>query len=56
MLGVEALDEGRYRIAAERDVRELVARAAVDDGLLEHGAHRALEDVFLQLTRGGHAA
>lgn len=56
VVGVEAVGEGRYRIAAERDVREQIARVAVDHGLLELGAHRALEDVFLQLTRGDHAA
>lgn len=56
VLGVEDAGEGRFRIAAERDVREQIASVAVEDGLLELGAHRALEDVFLQLTRGENGA
>lgn len=56
VVGVEALGAGAWRIAADRDVREEVARAAVDDGLLELAAHRALEEVYLRLTRGEGAA
>jgi len=52
VVGVEPTGPGAWRIAADRDVREQVARAAVDDGLLELAAHRALEDVYLRLTRG----
>jgi ABC-2 type transport system ATP-binding protein len=50
--GVASVEEnaGHYTIRATRDVREEVARASVDAGLLELGSERRLEDVFLQLT------
>ena len=44
--------DGTLRVVADRDVREAVARVAVDFGLLELGAARSLEDVYLDLTRG----
>lgn len=43
-------DDGGLRIIANEDVREQVARAAVEFGLLELGAARSLEDVYLELT------
>jgi ABC-2 type transport system ATP-binding protein len=45
-------EQGKVRVESTRDVREQVAAAAVPYGLLELGAHRALEDVFLRLTEG----
>lgn len=56
VVAVQAEDDGRFRISAQRDIREDVARAAVDAGLLELGKQRALEDIYLQLTRGEDAA
>jgi ABC-2 type transport system ATP-binding protein len=56
----EVTDEGDGRLMVETstDVRPAVAAAAVPYGLLELGARRKLEDVFLQLTRdeGGSSA
>jgi len=49
---VSDLGDGKYTIAAGSDVREEVARRAVDAGLLELGASRALEDTYLKLTGG----
>jgi ABC-2 type transport system ATP-binding protein len=49
---VEAGLEGAYAVSADSDVREQVARVAVDGGLLELAANRGLEDVFLSLTGG----
>jgi len=51
--GVTAVAEeadGRMLVSATHDVREAVAHAAVDCGLLELGASRGLEDIYLQLT------
>ncbi len=53
VLKVEVSDGGDLVVGAERDVREAVARATVDAGLLELTGNRALEDVFLALTGGG---
>ena len=51
---VQLLAEGTYRVEATDDVRESVAACAVNFGLLEMGRDQAgLEDVFLNLTRGG---
>ena len=50
VLEVEPSVDGVYRVSASRDVREAVAAAAVPFGLLELGAQRRLEDVFLRLT------
>lgn len=50
--------EGGLRVVASADVRESVARIAVEFGLLELGAARSLEDVYLELTgqvQGGAA-
>jgi ABC-2 type transport system ATP-binding protein len=51
---VSVVDEGdgRLLVEAERDVREAVARVAVERGLLELGASEGLEDIYLQLTGG----
>jgi len=43
-------DGGVFAVEASADVREQVARVAVDWGLLELGSTRGLEDVFLKLT------
>lgn len=50
--GVDQIDgkDGHLTIVASRDVREEVARAAIDAGLLELGASQGLQDVFLRLT------
>jgi ABC-2 type transport system ATP-binding protein len=48
---VVAEEDGVYAITATRDAREDLAAAAVPHGLLELGARRGLEDVFLELTR-----
>lgn len=48
--GMSEADGGRVHVLADRDVREIVARAAVDFGLLEMRAEHGLQDVFLQLT------
>ena len=53
--GVEVGADGLYRVSTDDDVRERVARAAVDHGLLELGADQRLEDIYLRLT-GGSAA
>ncbi len=45
--------DGRFTVGASRDVREAIAGLAVSRGLLELGARRGLEDVYLQLTGGG---
>jgi ABC-2 type transport system ATP-binding protein len=45
-------ERGKIRVESTQDVREQVAAVAVPYGLLELGAHRALEDVFLRLTEG----
>jgi ABC-2 type transport system ATP-binding protein len=42
---------GAFLVKADRDVREAVASAAVRCGLLELAPQRALEEVFLALTR-----
>ena len=42
--------EGGLRVVASEDIREQVARAAVDFGLLELGSARSLEDAYLELT------
>jgi len=47
---VEPQPEGVYAVAASDDVREGVARAAIDGGLLELGGNLGLEEVFLSLT------
>ena len=48
----ELPEAGGYRIEADGDVREAVARLAVGCGLLELGMERVgLEEVFLRLTR-----
>lgn len=52
VVGVESTGDGAWRVAAQRDVREQVAQVAVGFGLLELSSHRALEDVYLRLTRG----
>lgn len=44
-----------YEIAAEQDVREQIATAAVSYGLLEMGQAEQLEDVYLRLTQEGEA-
>jgi ABC-2 type transport system ATP-binding protein len=51
---VVGLDEvGRFRVEAEADRREEVARVAVEAGLLELSQDRAgLEQVFLRVTGG----
>jgi ABC-2 type transport system ATP-binding protein len=43
-------DAGTLHIEGSRDVREEVARAAVDYGLLELKAEHGLQEIFLQLT------
>lgn len=48
---VAAAADGRYQLQADRDVREDVAHLAVPCGLIELGGQRALEDVFLRVTR-----
>ncbi len=50
--GVEERDPGMLVIGAMRDVREDIARIAVDAGLLEMKADQGLQDVFLRLTEG----
>lgn len=47
---VEPEADGGFRVVASEDVREAVARVAVDAGLLELGAARSLEDAYLELT------
>jgi ABC-2 type transport system ATP-binding protein len=49
--GVESLPDGEFRLAAAVDIREAVARSAMDAGLLELTSKRDLEDVYLRLTR-----
>jgi len=44
--------DGAWRVIADRDVRADVARAAIAYGLVELGAARNLEDVYLELTAG----
>jgi ABC-2 type transport system ATP-binding protein len=46
-----ALAGGVVELTADRDVREAVSAVAVRCGLLELSHQRALEEVFLQLTR-----
>lgn len=43
--------DGAWHVTAEADVREQIARAAIDFGLVELGAEDRLEDVYLRLTR-----
>jgi ABC-2 type transport system ATP-binding protein len=53
--GVESVDDrgdGLFRLAVSADVREAVAAVAVGGGLLELQSQHALEEVFLDLTRG----
>ena len=52
---VEAQPDGSWLVHAEDDVREQVARAVVDRGLLELAINQQLEDIYLRLTRGGEA-
>lgn len=52
VLTVEPREGGEYGIAADRDVREDVARAVIDAGLLELRRENGLQDVFLRLTGG----
>ena len=47
---VVAAPDGAYAVATDGERREAVAAAAVPFGLLELGAGRSLEDVYLQLT------
>jgi ABC-2 type transport system ATP-binding protein len=47
---VQPGEDGGFVLAAASDVRESVARVAIDDGLLELTGNRGLEDVFLSLT------
>jgi ABC-2 type transport system ATP-binding protein len=47
---VERPEDDVFQVEAVSDVREEVARVAVDWGLLELGSRRGLEDVYLQLT------
>ena len=56
--GVVRVEEsgGRYVIESEADVREAVAKIAVDAGLLELAADRNLEDVFHAVTIGTEGA
>lgn len=49
---LQELDDGELRLAVTQDIRESVARIAVDAGLLELRSQHALEDIFLDLTRG----
>jgi ABC-2 type transport system ATP-binding protein len=51
VVGVEAREGGTYAIQAGADVREQVAHATVDAGLLSMGAQHSLEDAFLSITR-----
>jgi ABC-2 type transport system ATP-binding protein len=51
VVSVTADGPGAFQVRADRDIREGVASAAVRCGLLELAPQRALEDVFLQLTR-----
>ncbi len=46
----ESLADGRYRILASSDVREHIARACVDAGLLELRAVEDLQGAFMRLT------
>ncbi len=49
---MEVQDRGaRLTVQTESDVREQVARLAVEHGLLELSAKRGLEDAFIKLTR-----
>ena len=50
VLSVEDQGGGWYAVEASADVREHVARVAVEWGLLEMGSTHGLEDVFLRLT------
>jgi ABC-2 type transport system ATP-binding protein len=56
LLGIEGVgavarpEDDLFQVEAASDVREEVARVAVDWGLLELGSRRGLEDVYLQLT------
>jgi ABC-2 type transport system ATP-binding protein len=50
---VTDMGDGKFSIVASTDVREEVARSAVDAGLLELAASRALEDTYLKLTGNG---
>ena len=50
VLAVVARPDGEYGISMETDVREQVARVAVDAGLLELRRQHTLEDAFLRLT------
>ena len=47
---VVASPDGAYAVATDGERREAVAAAAVPFGLMELGAGRSLEDVYLQLT------
>lgn len=47
---VEDLGGGQYLVRADADVREAVARVAIEGGLLELTASDSLEDAFLRLT------
>jgi len=47
---VERPERDVFQVEAGSDVREDVARVAVDWGLLELGSRRGLEEAFLQLT------
>jgi ABC-2 type transport system ATP-binding protein len=51
VVSVTADGTGAFQVRADRDIREGVAAAAVRCGLLELAPQRALEEVFLQLTR-----
>jgi len=44
-------EDGAYVVGASADVREAVARVAVEGGLLELRPRESLEDAFLRLTR-----
>jgi len=46
------LGDGELRLGVTKDVREGVARLAVDGGLLEFRSQHALEEIFLEMTRG----
>jgi ABC-2 type transport system ATP-binding protein len=46
----EASEGGRVLIRGETDLREAVARAAVEAGLLELRSEQGLQDIFLRLT------
>ncbi len=53
VVDVVAQADGSLLLSTQEDVREQVARAAVDFGLIELSPGSRLEDVYLNLTRGG---